>query len=56
MLSRSLMLIILNVVLSVLVLDLNLLGSLLSMSGQLVRMFLLVNVSFLVLLSQLGKL
>ena len=48
--------IILSVVLSVLVPYLNLLGSLLSIIGQWVRMFLLVSVSFLVLLSLLGKL
>ena len=56
MLSLSCMLIILCVVLSVLVPYLNLLGSLLSMSGQLVRTFLLLSVSFSVLLSLLGKL
>ena len=56
MLSLSCMPIILSVVLSVLVPYLNLLGSLLSTSSQWVRTFLLVSVSFLVLLSLLGKL
>ena len=55
-LAANFMSIILSVVLHVRVLCLNLLGSLLSMFGQWVRMFLLVSVSFLALLSLFGRL
>ena len=54
--NRSFMLIILSVVRSVLVPSLSLLGSLLSMSGLLVRMCLLACVSFLALPSLFGRL
>ena len=56
MLSHSCMLIILSVVLSVLVHFLNLLASLVGMSGQSVRTFLMVSMSFSVLLSLFGEL
>ena len=55
MLSRSFMLIIISVVRSVLVLFLNLLGSMPSMSGRLVRTCRLVNVYFLALQSRFRR-